>query len=874
MRDVVNALIAVIIPLSYVLVFLSTCILAFSIVAVGVFGGKLNSCSNPVALYPLGKAECAGVFILGSVKTASFGRPSFGVAQERQTVHVGFPVPNAWAPPRNNFDSIATSFVTLSQCVLFKWVDTMNRVRDITRVDQSPQEDANGYSALFFVSFLTVCGFFGFNLVLAFVVDAYHLSRGVGASDKMFEKFQRQIEVFRPQHDRAQPPSNRVSAIARKILYSSAYTNFVLSAIFLSGVFILATHSGGHGDDLPDNHDAFEIFINIQSQVLAFELFGEVILAVVALGPLAFLSKGWLVFDLLVAAGMAVGLMGQYSSFAERDNVVFLNFAAITRNMRAIRVLRVLTFLKTTRGILRTLLSCLPNLVNVLLLVVLIYMIISAVAVQWFGMVRYGVMIGPTTNVETFGQAIYLCYSVAFGGEWHIVLRDLMRSVPECTPEGPGIVYSDCGSPYQAVLFVFVIKIFAEGMILNLCIGMILDNFSFITDDLVFEENQSWSNGPSNRQVEVLATTFRSFDGGTGYLPLTALRAFLMVANRPLGFAVQDETKSAMGTAVDGEVQDLHHNIRQQFFTFNKMKMKSVSLLLQSDRKGAENEDLEMTAEERGIYKLIRAELNVMLRQKRVRTLSTILDSKDTFATASEKVAPHGSATTKKNLWAALFYSQSSFEANSHRKPKWGILQSKRKAFVSAVSFEEVLLASMLWKLPWMIPTYMRRHRPARVNEVVYMMHAITIKDFFRALVNKRAQLILNNTKKRMGVEEETHESQAAPTTGNVETNNNETHKENAQSIQQTQVHASTISPASENSLSSQNIEAEARAHAESRFKELQSSAAVLATNVNAAVVIRRFWARYQKRREARDLDASATANRDSPRVGSPAISQ
>jgi len=154
------------------------------------------------------------------------------------------------------------------------------------------------------------------------------------------------------------------------------------------------------------------------------------------------------------------------------------------------------------------------------------------------------------------------------------------------------------------------------------------------------------------------------------------------------------------------------------------------------------------------------------------------------------------------------------------------------------------------------------------------MMHAITIKDFFRALVNKRAQLILNNTKKRMGVEEETHESQAAPTTGNVETNNNETHKENAQSIQQTQVYASTISPASKNSLSSQNIEAEARAHAESRFKELQSSAAVLATNVNAAVVIRRFWARYQKRREARDLDASATANRDSPRVGSPAISQ
>ena len=71
MRDVVNALIAVFIPLSYVLMFLAVLILAFSIIAVGVFGGKLSKCSNPIADFPLGKAQCAGMYVLGAVETAA-----------------------------------------------------------------------------------------------------------------------------------------------------------------------------------------------------------------------------------------------------------------------------------------------------------------------------------------------------------------------------------------------------------------------------------------------------------------------------------------------------------------------------------------------------------------------------------------------------------------------------------------------------------------------------------------------------------------------------------------------------------------------------------------------------------------------------------
>ena len=47
-------------------------------------------------------------------------------------------------------------------------------------------------------------------------------------------------------------------------------------------------------------------------------------------------------------------------------------------------------------------------------------------------------------------QAFYTCYSIAFGGEWHVILQDLMVSGLECTPVGPGVALSDCGDYIQA----------------------------------------------------------------------------------------------------------------------------------------------------------------------------------------------------------------------------------------------------------------------------------------------------------------------------------------------------------------------------------------------------------------------------------------
>lgn len=134
----------------------------------------------------------------------------------------------------------------------------------------------------------------------------------------MFSRLLRQIEVFRPQQGRIALPTNRLSTRLRGILYSSRYAVWVGVCICVSFCFMLANHGSDHGDALPDDHSTFEHVMAIQNQVFAVELFAEVALAFVALGPVAFFSKGWFAFDALVACGMAAGLLGQYYPFADK----------------------------------------------------------------------------------------------------------------------------------------------------------------------------------------------------------------------------------------------------------------------------------------------------------------------------------------------------------------------------------------------------------------------------------------------------------------------------------------------------------------------------------------------------------------------------
>jgi hypothetical protein len=60
MRVVIDALIATLAPVIYVIVFSVCTYITFALIGMGLFGGRMSSCSQPGAEYPFGKTQCTG----------------------------------------------------------------------------------------------------------------------------------------------------------------------------------------------------------------------------------------------------------------------------------------------------------------------------------------------------------------------------------------------------------------------------------------------------------------------------------------------------------------------------------------------------------------------------------------------------------------------------------------------------------------------------------------------------------------------------------------------------------------------------------------------------------------------------------------------
>ena len=112
------------------------------------------------------------------------------------------------------------------------------------------------------------------------------------------------------------------------------------------------------------------------------------------------------------------------------------------------------------------------------------------------------------------------------------------RFDPEIDPyryDGKYFSFGDCGSQYAIFTFV-LFKLVCESMLLNLFIGMILDNFSFITDDVALQEDDQWSSGASAEQIQGCAEAFARHENYEGCLPITSMHQLMMDMQKPLGF--------------------------------------------------------------------------------------------------------------------------------------------------------------------------------------------------------------------------------------------------------------------------------------------------------------------------------------------------
>ena len=101
MRLVIDALLGTLQPLFYVISFLIFTSVIFSCIGMGLFGGRLFKCNDPANLFPLGKAECTGIWY----------------------THNAVIRPAAWENPYSfNFDTFYSAMTSLFQISCFKYV--------------------------------------------------------------------------------------------------------------------------------------------------------------------------------------------------------------------------------------------------------------------------------------------------------------------------------------------------------------------------------------------------------------------------------------------------------------------------------------------------------------------------------------------------------------------------------------------------------------------------------------------------------------------------------------------------------------------------------------------------------------------------------
>ena len=513
MRVVIDALISTLQPLVYVIMFLLFTLIVFSVIAMGLFGGKLHSCNDPVVVYPLGKLECSGVFVRDD----------------------GVVMPSQWSPPYTfSFDNYGLSFLSLLQVSTFKYVSILSACVDVTEVDSSPKKDASMANALFLVVYIFFGALFVMNLFVGFIIDGFNANKGTSPADMIYGRFRRQLRSFRPKYDRFPAPTHRICRITRSFFESSAFQTFSTLCVLTNIGFLLSNNADA------EEGTSFAYILEVQDSVFYGELCFEVVLMAIAYGLGGFYNDAWRGFDLFVAAGQTVGLAS--------GNPMVYRFSKI---FRLARVVRLAARIKSVRVILETFVHTVPQLTNIMVLIALFYSMFAIVGVTFFATTRAGQRIGKTASFSNFWWGVLTIWQIVTGDEWHVIMVDLQVQPPECdlmfTKEtvygfkGLDRSWGDCGQTWSFA-YLLMIKLMCEYMLLNLFIGLILDNFSYITEDIGLEEDALWSTGPSEDQLLVLRDVFMMYDLQTGYVPLSSLHALLSDLPLPLGYRRTDGT--------------------------------------------------------------------------------------------------------------------------------------------------------------------------------------------------------------------------------------------------------------------------------------------------------------------------------------------
>lgn len=392
--------------------------LLFALLGVSFFKGKLYHCNDPAfppGGYRYGSSlcdtlvdgkNCIPEIYEGCLSNVTFINEDNNV-QARQ-----------WVNADMNFDHVGYAFISLFVFSTGEgWPGAMFAACDIVDVDFHPKTNSSPTSAVFFVVYVAVSGFFIMELFTGAIFEHFiSLKREADQSRKTFlvtdeqrkwvtaTKLIAKTQPLQPQRPRdiQSPCWRRIVHTCFRLCTHSVFSGSVIVAVSLNTVVMAATY-----------HSSPEWFSELQhtlNEIFVWIFVAEMFIRITGLGLRAYFRDNWNFFDCVVVIG---SLFDTY--LAAEFNL------ALFRIFRVFRVFRLLQIFPGFKLVFDSLTTVLPVMANVGTLVFLLFFIAAVMGVSLLGEVPVGGAIDQHNNFESFGAAMLTLFRVSTGEDWQLL---------------------------------------------------------------------------------------------------------------------------------------------------------------------------------------------------------------------------------------------------------------------------------------------------------------------------------------------------------------------------------------------------------------------------------------------------------------------
>ncbi|XP_065679404.1 voltage-dependent P/Q-type calcium channel subunit alpha-1A isoform X2 [Hydra vulgaris] len=486
-----------------VLVIILQLLLIFSIMGVQLFSGQFWYCSDPSKYTEM---DCQGSFI-------TFEKNNYNTPIEMERV---------WLLHIFNFENIAQALITLfTSSTGDGWYIHMQHGIDSTSDGRGPIKNNKIWVSIYFLMFVVIFSFFFINVFVGMIIltfqeqaaaeSGFELDRNTKNS-LIFAMKSKPMERFMPEDVKS------LQYTAWSLIESYPWEVGITSLIVINIISLLIEYN--------NEPLRFNNIMNTVSIVFSFMFVFEFAVKFFALGWNYF-KDFWNVFDMLIVLGGILDFVFKtYFPQAPFD-------PSILRLFRALRLIKLLRRSHSLRILLWTFLKSFRALPYVAMLIFLLFFVYAIIGMQIFSQIAINSSedqwqyINEDNNFRTYFSSTQILFRISTGENWPKIMMACSYGAP-CDYDMATVNdnSNQCGTYLTYVYFISFIFLCCF-LMLNLFVAVIMDNFSFLTED-------SSILGPHH--LDEFVTVWSDFDPrASGRIQYTEVCELLRQMTPPLG---------------------------------------------------------------------------------------------------------------------------------------------------------------------------------------------------------------------------------------------------------------------------------------------------------------------------------------------------